>query len=86
MRTNSPLSDFDMAISPVGTLQDFGSQSAGSEIEIEMKPAARKRKLNEVPVTDSFKEGILENEKQKVENLKRINSKLFELDATYLRT
>ena len=36
MRTNSSLSDFDMAISPVGTLQDFGSQSAGSEIEIEM--------------------------------------------------
>ena len=48
MRTNSPLSDFDMAISPVGKLQDFGSQSAGSEIEIEMKPRAGKRKLNEL--------------------------------------
>ena len=75
MGTNSPLSDLDMSISPAGTLQDFGSQS-GSETEIAMKPPARKRKLNEIPLTDSFKEGILENEKQKVEILKRIDSKL----------
>ena len=75
MGTNSPLSDLDMAISPAGTLQDLGSQS-GSEIEFAMKPPARKRKLNEIPVTDPFKEGILENERQKVEILKRIASKL----------
>ena len=75
MGTNSPLSDLDMAISPAGTLQDLGSQS-GSEIEIAMKPPARKRKLNEIAVTDPFKEGILENERQKVEILKRIDSKL----------
>ena len=75
MGSNTPLSDLDMAISPAGTLQDFGAQS-GSEAEIAMKPPARKRKLNEIPMTDSFKEGILENEKQKVEILKRIDSKL----------
>ena len=32
--------------------------------------------MNEVPVTDSFKEGVLENEKQKVKILKGIDSKL----------
>ena len=45
MITNSPLSDIGMAISPVGTLQDFGLQSADSEVEVEMKPPARERKL-----------------------------------------
>ena len=41
-----------------------------------MKPPARKRTLIEVPVTDSYKERILENEKQKVEIQQRIDSKL----------
>ena len=64
MRTKSPLSELDMVIIPTEASQDLGQQF-GPEIEIAMKSPARKRTLIEVPVTDSYKKRILENEKQK---------------------
>ena len=75
MKTNSPLSVIGMTICPVETLQDFGTQSAGSEFKVERKPPARKRKLSEIPGIEYFKECILENEKYKVGILKSIISK-----------
>ena len=51
----------------------FSSNSPLSDLDMAISPAGT---LKEIPVIDPFKEGVLENEKQKVEILKRIDSEL----------